>query len=128
MITSDMLYWSYKGLTPFTNDNAIYTNFVKISKVHMCSKKAIILDNKTDINEFYFEDLEKDVFCPLYDQDFDFAFPQNAQQFTVFGKTYKVTSNINKNVPILIAPANATQIGIQNVMNKAKKFKDKKDL
>ena len=22
MITSDMLYWSYKGLTPFTNDNA----------------------------------------------------------------------------------------------------------
>lgn len=128
MITSDMLYWSYKGLTPFTNDNAIYTNFVKISKVHMCSKKAIILDNKTDINEFYFEDLEKDVFCPLYDQDFDFSFPQNAQQFTVFGKTYKVTSNLNKNVPILIAPANATSIGIQNVMNKAKKFKDKKDL
>lgn len=128
MITSDMLYWSYKGLTPFTNQNSIYKDFVKISKIHMCSKQAIILDNKIDIEEFYFEDLDKDVFCPLYDQDFNFEFPDDSQQFTVFGKTYNVTSDEDYNVPIFIAPVDATPNDISNIMNKAKKFKDKKDL
>ena len=128
-ITSDMLYWSYLSLNSLTGTNAIFKDFITLSKVHMCSKKAIILESKEEISEFYYEDMDKDVFCPMYKPTFDFAHNvANGKTFIINGKTYYVSSNEEQGVPIMISIQGKQADQIKSIVENAVKLKDKKEL
>lgn len=126
IMTSDFLYWSYRGF------NALGDNFlkpyVKLQRIQVCSRNAMIYNVKENVAEFYYEDLNKDVFCPSYNQEFDYQFPENADTFTLFDKQYRAATNVNEAVPIYIAPVDMTADQARVVITNAKKMKDKKNL
>lgn len=125
-ITSDFLYWSYKGFNALGED--YLKPYVKLQRIQVCSANAMIYDVKTDTDEYYYEDLNKDVFCPLHSEDFEFGFPDGSPTFELFDKVYRVAENINGDTPILIAPDEMEAAEIQEYVTNAKKMKDKKSL
>lgn len=125
LITSDMLFWSYQAADAVNNN--VYKDFLKLSRVHICSAIPLFYQAEHEIQEYYYEDLDKNIFCPIYPNGFNFAFPDNAKEFIIFGTRYKATAEL-PNVPIFIAPATATSENIKTKVTKAKKFKDRKDL
>lgn len=126
IMTSDFLYWSYRGFNALGNNPL--KPYVKLQRIQVCSRNAMIYNVKENVVEFYYEDLNKDVFCPSYNQEFDYQFPEGADTFTLFDKQYRAATNINEAVPIYIAPVDMTADQARVVITSAKKMKDKKNL
>lgn len=126
IMTSDFLYWSYRGFTALGND--FLKPYVKLQRIQVCSRNAMIYNVKENIAEFYYEDLNKDVFCPSQNPEFNYEFPENAETFMLFDKEYRVAININEHIPIYIAPRDMAPAVARNIIVNAKKIKDKKNL
>lgn len=89
-ITNDSLFW-YFWFSSFRNLN--YVNvFGNISHIYLCSNKLVRFDVETKLNEYFIEDFNVSISSPLWNtqantQVNDF---QATEEFTVFGKTYRV--------------------------------------